>query len=147
MKKLFLFVALFSWIGFSASAQVRKESTKKEVHKESKMGKDHKESKMKTDHEKSEMKMGHQNHHWVYKDGKVMEMKDGKSTEMKSETHVGDVWIRPNGDIVMKNNKVVHLKADEYLDSKGMIHHMEKMKTEKMNMDKNKMEPPKIETQ
>lgn len=130
MKKLFLFVALFAWIGFSASAQVRKES-KKEEHKE-----EHKESKMKMDH-----KM----HHWVVKNGKVMMMKDGKETVMTTETRVGDVWIRPNGEVVMKDNKVVHLKADQYLDAKGMIHHMDKMKTEKMNMDKNKMEPPKVE--
>lgn len=128
MKKLFLFVALFAWIGFSASAQVQKES-KKEEHKESKM------------------KMDHNMKHWVVKNGKVMMMKDGKATEMTTETRVGDVWIRPNGEVVMKDNKVVHLKAEEYLDAKGMIHHMDKKKMEKMNMDKNKMEPPKVETQ
>lgn len=115
MKKLFLFVALFAWIGFSASAQVPKE-TKKEMKKE---------SKTKMDSEK----MQHNMHHWTFKNGKVMEMKDGKTTEMTTETKVGDVWIRPNGEVVMKDNKVVHLKADQYLDAEGKIH---TMKHEKM---------------
>jgi hypothetical protein len=110
MKKLFLFVALFAWIGFSASAQVKKE-TKKEEQKESKM------------------QMDHNKHHWTFKNGKVMEMKDGKETVMTTETQVGDVWIRPNGEVVMKDNKVVHLKADQYLDAEGKIH---TMKHEKM---------------
>ncbi len=150
MKRLFLFVALFAWIGFSASAQVKKE-TKKEEHKESKM------------------QMDKNKHHFVLKDGKVMEWKDGKSTMMMTETRVGDVWIRPNGEVVMKDNKVVHLKEGQYLDEKGMIHNMDrnmmdhnkmdqnkmnkdkmdkdKMDKEKMDknkMDKNKMEPPKV---
>lgn len=114
MKKLFLFVALFSWIGFSASAQVQKE-TKKEERMESKM------------------QMDHNKHHWTFKNGKVMEMKDGKETEMMTETKVGDVWIRPNGEVVMKDNKVVHLKADQYLDDEGKIHTMmrEKMMKKK----------------
>ena len=114
MKKLFLFVALFTWIGFSASAQVKKE-TKKEERKE-----EQKEAKM---------QMEHKMHHWTFKNGKVMEMKDGKTMEKTTETKVGDVWIRPNGEVVMKDNKVVHLKADQYLDEKGMIH---TMKHEKM---------------
>jgi hypothetical protein len=43
---------------------------------------------------------------------------------MTTETQVGDVWIRPNGEVVMKDNKVVHLKADQYLDAEGKIHTM-----------------------
>lgn len=122
MKKLFLLVALFSWIGFSASAQVHKEETKKEEKKEAKM------------------KMDHEKHHWVWKNGKVMEMKDGKSMHMTTETQVGDVWIRPNGEVVMKDNKVVHLKEGQYVDSKGEIHNMMKKK-----MEEKKMEPTKPE--
>jgi hypothetical protein len=117
MKKLFLFVALFTWIGFSASAQVMKDSTKKEMRKESKEMK--KESKM--DHRMT--------HHWIVRDGKVMEVKDGKEHHMTTETEVGGgVWIRPNGEVVMKDNKVVHLRSDQYLDTKGKIHTMMKAK-------------------
>lgn len=121
MKKVFLFVALFAWIGFSASAQDQKERTK-DQHKDSKM------------------QMDKNMHHWVFKNGKVMEMKDGKSTEMTTETKVGDVWIRTNGEVVMKDNKVVHLKEGQFVDEKGKIHDMDKMK-----MDKKRMEPPKVE--
>ena len=123
MKKVFLFVALFAWIGFSASAQER-ESEKK----------DKKESKMHMDKDK---------HYWVFKNGKVMEMKDGKSTEMTTETQVGDVWIRVNGEVVMKDNKVVQLKEGQYVDDKGMIH--DKMKMDKKRMDPPEVDPPKVE--
>jgi hypothetical protein len=125
MKKVFLFVALFAWIGFSASAQVHKESKKEEQKEEQREAK---------------MQMDHNMHHWVFKNGKVMEMKDGKSTEMTTETHVGDVWIRTNGEVVMKDNKVVHLKADQYVDEKGKIHTM----MHKNKMEEKKMEPPKV---
>lgn len=123
MKKLFLFVALFTWIGFSASAQVQKEDTKKE--------------------EKKGAKMDQNKHHWMFKDGKVMEMKDGMATEMTTETQVGDVWIRTNGEVVQKDNKVVQLKAGQYVDEEGMIHTMMR---KKKTSDK-KMPPPKVEDQ
>lgn len=120
MKRLVLLVALISWIGFSASAQEeQKEHQKKEHH----------------------MKMEHSKHHWFWKDGKVMEMKDGKAVHMTTETKVGDVWIRPNGEIVMQNNKVVHLKAGEYLDEKGVIQQM--MKKKEMKMEPQKKEDKK----
>ena len=121
MKKLILFVALFSWIGFSASAQVRKETQK--------------------EHPTETKKMEKASHHWYFKDGKVMEMKNGKETAISAETKVGDVWVRPNGEVVMKDKKVVHLKEGQYVNSEGKIH-------EKMNSDgmkKKKMEPPKLE--
>ncbi len=125
MKKVFLFVALFAWIGFSASAQDQKERTKKDHQKDSKMD------------------MNQNKHHWIFKNGKVMEMKDGKSTEMTTETQVGDVWIRANGEVVMKDNKVVQLKEGQYIDDKGMIH--DKMKMDKKRMDPPEVDPPKVE--
>lgn len=116
MKKLIFLVVLFSWIGYSATAQEQqKESQKKEHH----------------------MKMEPSKHRWFWKDGKVMEMKDGKTMHMTTETKVGDVWIRPNGEVVMKDNKTVKLKESEYLDNNGVIHQMMKKKEMKMEPQKN----------
>ncbi|WP_164112168.1 MULTISPECIES: DUF6799 domain-containing protein [Sphingobacterium] len=111
MKKLVLSVALISWIGFSASAQEQKKEHNKEKH---------------------HMQKEHSMQHWCWKDGKIMEMKDGKSMQLTKETKVGDVWIRPNGEVVMKDKKVVQLKADQYLDHTGAIHQMMKPKEMKM---------------
>lgn len=121
MKKLVLLVALLSWIGFSATAQEQKKEQHKEGHR---------------------MKMEHQKHHWFWKDGKVMEMKDGKAVHMTTETQVGDVWIRPNGEVVKKDNSVVQLKKGQYVNESGEIHEM--MHNKEKKMDK-KIEPPKKE--
>lgn len=116
MKKLFLFVALFTWIGFSASAQ----ETQKDDRKD------------------SEMKMDQNKHHWKFKDGKVFEVKDGKKMEMTEETQVGDVWIRTNGQVVLKDDKVVQLKEGQYVDEDGKIHD----KMDKKKMPDKRIPPP-----
>src|SRR5690554_4605077 len=130
MKKIFLFVALFTWIGFSASAQEEKKEERKET----------------------ERKMDQDNHYFIMKDGKIMEMKDGKVTEMTTETQVGDVWIRTNGQVVKKDNTIVKLKEGQYLDDQGKIH--DKMNKDNMQKDKDKkdkgkekrkMAPPKVD--
>lgn len=116
MKKVVLLVALFVWIGFSASAQVQ-DSTKR---------KEHKGSTMKWDKDKD---------HWIMKDGKVMQVKNGVKTEMMTETQVGDVWIRTNGEVVMKDNKVVQLKNGQVVDHMGKIHTMMMKKKAKPKME------------
>lgn len=72
------------------------------------------------------MQKEHNMQHWCWKDGKIVEMKDGKSIHMTKETKVGDVWIHPNGEVVMKDKKVVKLQTDQYLDHNGTIHQMMK---------------------
>lgn len=121
MKKLFLFVALFTWIGFSASAQVTKDSTTKVPRTDSKKVIDVKPPI--DDFQVHHPQIDRMKNHWIVRDGKVMEVKDGKEQEMTTETEVSEgVWIRPNGDVVTKDNEVIRLKDNQYLDEKGKIH-------------------------
>ena len=120
MKKLFLFVALFAWIGFSASAQITRDSATNEPRTEPK---ERIENNLPVDDFKvHNPQMDNMKNHWIVRDGKVIAVRDGKEQEMTTETEVGDgVWIRTNGDVVTKDNKVMRLKDNQYLDEKGKI--------------------------
>lgn len=115
MKKLFLFVALLTWIGFSASAQIRTDSSRQNMPLRT-------DSMQQDMPRPMEMQQNQNPSHWTFKDGKVMEMRDGKSSELKSERKIGDVWLRTNGQVVTKDNKVTQLREDQYIDEDGKIH-------------------------
>jgi hypothetical protein len=146
MKKTFLIVALFTWIGFSASAQITKDTATTETRTDSnkriepKMDPQMDSIDMRNDHwKKNSSRMDSMNHYWIFRDGKVMEVKDGREEEMTTETEVNGVWIRTNGEVVMKNDKVVSLKEGQYLDKEGKIHKMKDKMKDKDKMKKDKM--------
>lgn len=108
-----LMLALSFCIGFSVSAQVPEKENE--------------------DMPTQEKPIANQDgEHWIMKDGKVIHVEMGVETIMDTETEVNGVWIRPNGQVVKKDNKVIQLKEGQYVDSMGKIHKMKK----KMSKDK-----------
>src|SRR5690606_41030253 len=97
MKKLFLFVALFTWIGFSASAQDMKDSTKKESPTGTKKVMDVKPPV--DDFQIQHPQIDRMKNQWIVRDGKVIGVKDGKEREITEEVEISDgIRIRPNGE-------------------------------------------------
>lgn len=119
MKKTILFFTLFAWIGFSAVAQV-KETTKTNQQRPP----ENRSQVNKMDQDTT--KYDRMSEHYLLQNGKIVYMNNGTESPFDQEKEINGVWIRPNGDVVMKDSKIVRLKENQYIDAKGRIHPLPK---------------------